>query len=312
MGRRNRWIPAANTLVSITYRTVQGRYLLRPSPELNDVVLGVFGRAQRLLPIDVCAVSVLSNHLHILVVADEAERVADFMEYVGSNLAREVNRLTGWSGPVFHGRYSMIAVTDEEAAQIERFRYVLAQGCKENLVESLREWPGVSSVRALLDAEPLTGHWFDRSREYAARQKIGAPAGQQFKTAETLVLSPLPCWEDLPAAVVRERVRHIVREIEWQAAVERAQGGARPLGPRAILALHPHHRPQPIARSPAPLVHAATEAARRAFREAYSLFIAAFRDAAERLRRGDRDAPFPAGCFPPALPFVPGWRIADA
>jgi len=118
----------------VTHRVVQGRFLLRPSPELNDVVLGVLGRAQRLYPVRVCGVTVLSNHLHLLLVVDDAKRLSDFMEYLGSNLAREINRLTGWSGPVFQGRYSMIVVSEEEAAQVERFKYLLAQGCKENLV----------------------------------------------------------------------------------------------------------------------------------------------------------------------------------
>jgi hypothetical protein len=39
-------------------------------------------------------------------------------------------------------------------------------------------------------------------------------------------------------------------------------------------------------------------------REAYSRFVAAFRDAAARLRAGDRLVSFPEGSFPPALPFV--------
>jgi hypothetical protein len=34
--------------------------------------------------------------------------------------------------------------------------------------------------------------------------------------------------------------------------------------------------------------------------------ICAFREASERLLRGDRNAPFPIGSFPPALPFVAG------
>jgi hypothetical protein len=38
----------------------------------------------------------------------------------------------------------------------------------------------------------------------------------------------------------------------------------------------------------------------------YFRFVAAFRDAAERLRAGDLGARFPPGSFPPALPFVPG------
>jgi len=33
-------------------------------------------------------------------------------------------------------------------------------------------------------------------------------------------------------------------------------------------------------------------------------FVAAFREAAEKLRAGERGALFPAGSFPPAMPFV--------
>lgn len=304
--RRLRLVPAKNTLVSVTWRTVQERFLFRPCPELNDAVLGVLGRAQRLYPIGMCAVSVLSNHLHLLLVADDARQVARFMEYLGSNLAREVNRLTGWSGPVFHGRYSMIVVTEEEAAQVERLKYVLAQGCKENLVARARDWPGIHSVGALLDGEPLTGHWIDRTREYAARRHGKKIDHRQFTTPETLVLTPLPCWQHLPMETFREWVAGLVETIESEAAAERARTGVKPLGARAVLARHPHYRPTVSAKSPAPLVHAASQAARHAFHATYIRFVAAFRDAAERLRRGDRTAVFPAGSFPPALPFVPG------
>jgi hypothetical protein len=200
----------------------------------------------------------------------------------------------------------MIIVTDEEAAQVERLQYVLAQGCKENLVERARDWPGIGSVRCLLDGENLTGHWFDRTREYAARRRREAVADRRFATEETLVLSPLPCWQDLSAETYRERVAELVAAIERRAAAERERTGAKVLGARAILAQHPHYRPTVVARSPAPLVHAASQSARRAFRESYSQFIAAFRDASMRLRKGDRTAIFPAGSFPPALPFVPG------
>ena len=78
------------------------------------------------------------------------------------------------------------------------------------------------------------------------------------------------------------------------------------LGVKAILSRDPLYRPSTLARSPAPHVHAATKTARRAFYEIYAAFISAFREASERLRRGDRDAPFPLGSFPPALPFVAG------
>lgn len=74
-----------------------------------------------------------------------------------------------------------------------------------------------------------------------------------------------------------------------------------------MLAQGPPHRPAKIKKSPAPFVHAVSKAVRRQLWEAYSLGVAAaYRTAADRLRAGDREAVFPLGCFPPALPFVGG------
>ncbi|HEX4959288.1 MAG TPA: transposase [Thermoanaerobaculia bacterium] len=130
MARKLRFVPHARTLISITCRTVQGRFLFRPGPQLNDLVLGVLGRAQKRYETTISAFSALSNHVYLLLVVDSAREAADFMRYTKSKLAREVNRLTGWRGPVFDRRYEMTVVTDEEAAQIERLAYVLQQGLR--------------------------------------------------------------------------------------------------------------------------------------------------------------------------------------
>jgi hypothetical protein len=101
-------------------------------------------------------------------------------------------------------------------------------------------------------------------------------------------------------------VAQLVEEIESEAAAKRKREGKPVLGVAAILAQRPHARPERPKKSPAPLVHAATKAARLFFREAYAWFVAAYREAADKLRKGDRGARFPAGSFPPALPFIGG------
>jgi putative transposase len=306
MARKLRCIPDPNSLVSITCRTVQGRFLFKPGPDFNDRFLGILGRAQRRHNLILNAVSVLSNHLHILAVPESARQLADFMRDFKSKLAREVNRLTGWSGPVFERRYEMTVVTSEDRAQIERLSYVLAQSVKEGLVEEVREWPGVHSAAALIEGTTLEGHWFDRTREYAARNQREEITRLQFAEEESVILSPIPCWAHLSPDVYRARIAGIVETLESEAARLRSLNGTSVLGVAAILAKDPQHRPESIACSPAPLVHAATKAARKAFYDAYAWFVAAFRQAAEKLRQGDRNAVFPAGSFPPALPFVAG------
>ncbi len=229
-----------------------------------------------------------------------------FMRDLKSKLAREVNRLTGWRGTVFERRYDSAVVTDEEGAQIERLLYILSHGCKEGLVDRPQDWPGVHCAKALIEGEPLTGHWFDRSREYAARNQRQAFDRLRYATEETVIFSPLPCWEHLPPEVYRARIKTLVDSIITEAALARSATGRPVEGVESILSRDPQTRPSKLSRSPAPLVHAATKAARKAFYQMYAWFVAAFRSAAEKLKQDDREARFPIGSFPPGLPFVAG------
>jgi REP element-mobilizing transposase RayT len=270
MARKLRYVPQSRTLVSITNRTIQGRYLLRPGPTFNDLFLGILGRTQRRHEMAIAAVTVLSSHFHLLLIVDDAEEASSFMRDLQSKLAREVNRLTGWQGPVFERRYEMTVVTDEEPAQVERLKYVLANGVKENLVERVSQWPGVHSAEALIQGTPLEGHWFDRTRQYAARNQGKELSPDKFAFAESVVLSPIPCWTHLPPAQYRKQVKILVGDVEAEAALARQRSGACVLGVQAILTQDPQTRPASVARSPAPLVHAATKAARKMFYEIYA------------------------------------------
>ena len=68
---------------------------------------------------------------------------------------------------------------------------------------------------------------------------------------------------------------------------------------------HPHTRPNRPKKSPASRFHAATKSAREALRKAYGLFLAAFREAAERLRAGDRNGEVPQRLLSAGLAFRP-------
>ena len=157
MGRRLRYIPEGGALVEVTCRTLHSRFLLRPSPELNEIIVGVLGRAQRLYEVRCCGYVFLSNHYHLLLDVDNARQLARFMAYLNSNLAREAGRLHGWQDKIWSRRYQAILVSGEEGAQIARLKYVLANGCKEDLVERPQDWPGVHTARALIAGEALTG-----------------------------------------------------------------------------------------------------------------------------------------------------------
>ena len=58
--------------------------------------------------------------------------------------------LLDWRDKIWARRYQAIVISDEEAAQVERLKYVLAHGVKEGLVDRPQDWSGAHSVEALL------------------------------------------------------------------------------------------------------------------------------------------------------------------
>ncbi len=308
MGRRIRFIPP-DSLVEVTCRTVQGRCLLRPTPRIADLVRGVLARAVRLYPVQIHAFCFLSNHFHLLVTVPSAERLAAFMNYMNSNLAREVGRQVRWKDKFWGRRYQAVLVSDEEAAQVERLLYILRQGCKENLVRRPTDWPGASSTRALLDGSPVRGTWFDRTKEYRLAVRGRASGREEVTAVESFDLVHLPCWRDLPPERHRARCADLVALVEAETAARIRVTGREPLGSARLLRQDPHLEQDMPRKRPAPLVHAATQAVRRAIRLRYQGFVEAFRRASARFRLGVAGASealslFPPGSFPPSARFV--------
>jgi hypothetical protein len=95
MPRPLRFVPE-KALVEITARTLQGRLLLRPSPELNDLVLGIIGKAQQRYGMVIHAFVVTSTHAHYILSPTSAEQLARFMQFVNANIAKEAGRLHLW------------------------------------------------------------------------------------------------------------------------------------------------------------------------------------------------------------------------
>jgi len=227
------------------------------------------------------------------------------MDHFKTNLSKEVGNLYDWPGTVFPKRYSLIPVSDEEEAQVARLKYHLSHGCKEGVVLSPGDWPGVHSAEALMNDVPLEGTWFDRSREYNARMRGEKFDTLKYATQMHVNLDPLPCWGHLHEAERRKRIADLISQIEDETLAMHAGKGTVPSGPRAARKIHPHHRPEKTKTSPEPRFHAFRKTVRRQLENAYAIFVVAYEDAAARFRGGELNVEFPEDCFPPNRPFVP-------
>jgi REP element-mobilizing transposase RayT len=278
--------------------------LLRPGRKLNEILVGVLGRAQRRYDVSVYAGAFLSNHFHLLAQFETPQQLSGFMQYFKANLAKEAGRLHGWREKLWGRRYRPIQVSGEEAALVGRLRYILSQACKEGLVSSPLDWPGVNCARALLEGKDLTGTWYDRTKQYYARRRGEEETDRDVSTSEWVVFEQLPCWSHLSPEQYRSEILGLIQDIEREAKQTHEAAGTEPLGTATILRQDPHQRPARSQRSPAPRFHAATREVRRSLANAYALVYTAYRQAYIRLKRGLGPVQFPPGCFPPRLPIL--------
>ena len=303
MARPLRFIPE-HSLVEITTRTLQGRLLLKPSPELNDLILGVIGKAQHTYAMTIHAFVAVSNHAHFLLSPSSAQQLASFMQFVNANIAKEVARVHDWPERVWSRRYRAIPVVDDEAAHA-RIHYVLSHGAKEGLVAAAGAWPGPNCIATLTHGDLLRGTWYNRSAEYRARAAGKDVKPGEFTTTYDVKLTPLPCVRDRTEDQRQAHYRRVVREIDLAAEATNKEKGRTPMGVQAILDQDPHHRPDAPDRSPAPLVHAHDDEKRDEYLAAYREFVINFRAAVDSLKAKAKQITelFPDWAFPPALPF---------
>jgi hypothetical protein len=248
------------------------------------------------------AFCVMSNHYHLLLSLNDALQLARFMNFVQSNLAREAGRIAHWRERFWGRRYQAILVSDEPAAQLDRLRYILSQGCKEGLVRSPELWPGANCVRELLSGQTtMQGVWVDRTALYRDRSTLPRSNESSFTIVETLTLTPLPCFNGSSASDQQRWIRSCVDQIAAEA--RQAQLATRRRGRRSMSDDAPRTR-WPLRHSRAPWFHVASPEWALMLGAAYYEFRALHRSAAEKLERG-LDAHFPEGSFPPAGPYIP-------
>ncbi len=303
MGYEPRDVPP-NSMVEITMRTVQGRMLLRPSPELDARILAVLGRALFLFPVLLHAFVYMSNHAHLLLTTLDGKQLASFLQHLNRNVTVAVQEVTGWEGPVWQGRPTVTCILDDESAQ-RRLKYLCSNSVKEGLVASPEQWPGVSSASALLHQTDIVTRWQTAADRRAARCD-GAPVDSAaYCQINRIRLSPLPSMRGLSKDARRSFFSSLFVDIANEGA--KLRNGAPPLGRRRILAQSPRTTKR-LERTAAPKVYAATWCAAHSFCELRRVRLDAYRAASELLARGQLDVPFPPGTFPPRRPFVP-WPI---
>ncbi|HZJ53858.1 MAG TPA: transposase [Myxococcaceae bacterium] len=291
----------------VTVRCFQRRLLMRPSSETNEVLGGVLARAVRMHGVEVFGFVFASNHVHLLVRAPKGN-LPRFMQHLLTNVSKKVGNLVRWKGRLWERRYSAEPVLDE-IALLGRVRYMLAHGPKEGLVRTCAEWPGLSSLKMMVDGSSRGFRWFNWTRRAKAHRPGTSPARFDVKWAEqeSLALTPLPLHTLQSREALRRFLQDAMRAIETEASVLHR----RFLGRAGVLRQSPHRKARQKERSSRPPCHTSSPAFLKDYLEVFRAFVAAFRQASTRWKRGELNVAFPEGAFRPFVwPRAPSPQLA--
>jgi hypothetical protein len=224
--------------------------------------------------------------------------ISVFMAYIESNIACEIDRITGWSGKFWEERFSATPILDDESL-MERIRYILMHGVKEGLVARSADWPGLTCIPEFLGKGERSFPWIDRTGYSRARHRGEDVRLSDFTKRYNIKIVSPPSWRDLDASICRAKAKELLKSAEEQA---RNMWGSRPvLGVEKVKSQDPIKRPLRFKRGPRPLCHAGTRKVRDAYREKYRDFVRAYKQASELFRRGFYDTEFPLYCYKPPL-----------
>lgn len=243
----------------------------------------------------------MSNHGHLLIQAPRGN-FAEFMAYLNGQIAVNVNRFLGRKHQLWARRYAAAQVLDE-AEELERLAYLLANPQNAGIAESIESWAGLSSASYFFQNESQRFLCFDRTAWY----KEGRPDDiAPFLSTVELQHSLLPQLLKFNKAQLRSELRRAIQaklKVPTSSAAINWDGSAR----RRFLArtVIPTDRPEsslhnPRKRSVQPLCHTTKPLLYRLYQEWYRDFRKAYEISSREYRSGNIRVEFPLGSFAPS------------
>lgn len=271
---------------------------------IPNIIGAVIARAVHRYNVHLFGVMCMSNHIHFLLQAPLGN-LAEFMGYVNGQIAANVNRFHGRSGPFWGRRYAAAPVLDE-AEERDKLTYILTNPQNAGLASTMEDWPGLSSAPFLLNNEEHRYLCFDRTSWH----NKGCPDNiAPFLSTVKLEHTLLPQFQGL----VKESPEPMLAELadakvnpESEASRKEDEHSSISISPQITLQTAiPTDRPEsakrnPRKRSPQPLCHTTNPVFRAIYQEWYGEFKSAYDEASKQYRSGNINVEFPPGSFAPS------------
>ena len=257
MPRANR-VYSENSVYEIVPRTRE-HLPMPPTETTNEIRLGILGRTQRDLKVELCHFVDMNNHSHTMAVSTTIEKLNKFHMEVKKKTTDAVKALLGIrSLSLWENRTGVFEVVSLDDA-IERVVYIYSNPSNASLCDSIDQYPGLSSWDAFQRCEPsidaeviVEARWYPVSEipllpaDRSLSPNQDAALYRKLKASEEaiehpIVLKPFKWLEPYgisdPKEIekIRQKIIARVHETERANALARAKANKRSVSRQALM-----------------------------------------------------------------------------
>ena len=306
-----------DTVIFVTTSIEEGLPLVAHS-YMKLILESALARALQLYKVRICHFMIIGNHVHMILVVVNPEDVKNFMGRFKTESSHAINRLLGIRKKTWwcEGYDSPILLTRGDVVKEVVYTYI--NPVKDNLVESVDEYPGLSSWQMYNEGrqvqhcprirrfhiKPLESTIMTEEQQHEVAQELRNKA----KERQEFVLEPNAWMDCFGITDPEERkeyndlIRKQVREYEVARREERKKDSTTVLG-RKRLIQQPMDKPYQSNRQGQRTWCICSDIVLR------KIFIAWVKELVKRARevyqrwlKFDFSEPYPPGLFPPSLP----------
>ena len=305
------------SVLFVTSRTEEGLPLVA-SHMMNFIIWGILARAKTLYRVKVCHFVFMYNHFHMLMVVDDPEAVSSFVGYVKAETAHAVNRLLGrQQRTIWQDGFDSPLLLSAEVTK-KYIKYLYLNPAKANLVESISDYPGVSSWEMFSKERHVVKAAKVKRSDIKPLDTPAVTINEQKRLLEALkeknfhehdfVLEPyawMDCFvetRDSSREAMKEELLSGINEREEEYHQERKAARRFVMGPtklrrQSILVAY-----TPDKRTPRMICLCVSKERRARFIEHYRGLCAFARKVYLSWKKGDFRLKIPPGLFPPRAP----------
>lgn len=230
-----------------------------PTETTNEIRLGILGRTQRDLKVELCHFVDMNNHSHTMAVSTTITKLSKFHMELKKKTTDAVKALLRMrSLSLWEDRTGVFEIMSLDDA-IERVVYIYSNPSKASLCESIEQYPGISSWAAFKKCEPsidakviIDARWYPVSEipslptDRKLSPKQDAALYRELKASEEAIehpiilkpfkwLEPYGITNPKELEKIRQKIIARVHETERANSLARAKANKRSIPRRALM-----------------------------------------------------------------------------